>query len=357
MYPELEINLSGIVENAKKMQAMFDACGKKLCVVTKGMTRDIEIVHAITENGISAICESHIQNFVLYKDIRAEKWLIREPMLSEIPLVVQYTDVSMNSELKTLIALNEEAKRQNKIHKVVLMYELGDRREGCDLQELTALTKEVLGMENLYLYGIGTNLSCYGAIIPDEENMKELAETAEHIEKELGITLELVSGGNSTSFEMFKDGLLPEKINNLRFGEAVFFGNVPCLEKKIEGFHTKNFVLRAQIVEIKEKPSLPKGSRGEVNTFGEALPEYEDKGIRKRAILAVGKQDVAVSGLRPRDTHAEVVGGSSDYIILDITESPRPYQVGDVVEFDMNYSAVLETMCSNFIYKTYKKGM
>ena len=353
MYPQLSIDLKGIAHNTKLMCAQFEQANKKLCVVTKGMTCDANIVRTIVENGVSAICEAHIQNLELYKDIPAEKWLIRVPMLSEIEQVVRYADVSVNSELKTLNALNKEAGNQNKVHKVILMYELGDRREGSDVNELIALAKHCLACEHLHLYGIGTNLSCYGAIMPDEINMAELKEVAEKVEQAIGQKLELVSGGNSTSYEMFKDGLLPDKINNLRFGEAVFFGNVPCLEKKIQDFCTKNFVLKAQIVELKEKPSLPKGSHGQFSTFGDAIPVYEDKGIRKRAILAIGNQDVLISGLRPKDKDSEIVGGSSDYMILDVTDSKIEYAVGDVVEFDMNYSAVLRCMCSNFVYRSY----
>lgn len=354
MYPELEINLDGILHNALCMKKICEEQGIHLSVVTKGLVSDHRIVKLLADSGIAAVCESRIQNFIDYQDIDVEKWLIREPMLCEIESVVRYADVSLNSELKTLQAINLEAEKQNKVHKVILMYELGDLREGCDEEELCFLAQKCLDMKHIHLYGIGANLSCYGSILPDSNNMKELAGVAERLEEKLGIKLEIVTGGNSTSFEMLKDGLLPKKINSLRMGESVLFANVPCYEKPIDGFVKKNFVLNAQIIEIKEKPSVPRGTMAQTNTFGGEPLVFEDRGIRKRAIVGIGKQDIAISGLAPRDENMIILDGSSDYVLLDITDCEKDYEIGDIVSFDVNYLVMLGAMHSKYVHRTYK---
>ena len=354
MYPKLEIKTKGILENAMLMKKLCEKKNVRLSLVTKCLVSDKKIVRMLKDAGIETICESRIQNLIDYKDIDVEKWLIREVMLSEIESVVKYADVSVNSELETITKLNEEAKRQNKIHKVILMYELGDLREGADRAELEMLAEKCLQMENIHLYGIGVNLSCYGSVMPDEENMQELSLVAHEIEKKFNITLEIVSGGNSTSFEMLRGGLLPENINNLRMGESVFLGNIPCVEKPIEEFNHDNFTLKAQIVEVKAKPSIPRGKRGLSDSFGEATCEFEDRGIRKRAIVALGKQDINIKGLTPKDEKIFVLGGSSDYVILDVTDSEKRYAVGDEISFDVDYSVLLGAMNSHFVYKEYK---
>ncbi len=354
MYPKLEINLNGIIHNALKMQKICSDNGVRLSVVTKCLVSDKKVVQALSDNGIESICESRIENFIDYKDIPVEKWLIREPMLCETENVVKYSDVSLNSEKATLIELNKEAEKQNKIHKVILMYELGDLREGADQDELEKLVALCLELKSLSLYGIGVNLSCYGSIMPDENNMQELSSVAKSIEEKFGIELPVVSGGNSTSFEMLKAGLLPDNITSLRMGEAVFLGNVPCIEKPIEGFFRDNFVLKAQIVELKKKPSVPRGTVGLSNSFGEAPIDFEDKGIRKRAIIALGKQDINVNGLVPVDKDIKILDGSSDYVILDLTDSKKNYSVGDELVFNVNYSVLLGAMSSRYIHKEYK---
>ena len=79
-------------------------------------------------------------------------------------------------------------------------------------------------------------------------------------------------------------------------GESVFLGNIPCIEKPIEDFYKDNFILKAQIVEIKDKPSVPRGNVGISNSFGEAPTTFIDKGIRKRALISLGKQDINIKG-------------------------------------------------------------
>lgn len=347
MYPTVEINLKGIIENAKKMKKICESNGKSYCLVTKVVADNKEVIKALVDSGVNCIGESRIENLISYKDIKAEKWLIRIPMICEIEDVIKYCDVSLNSEIATLKALNEAAIKQNKIHKVILMYELGDLREGATKQELKQIIKETLNLSNIKIYGLGANLSCYGAIIPTNENMNELVEVAEELEKEFNIKFELISGGNSSSFKMLKNGELPDRINNLRLGESIFLGNVPCFEEPIQEFNRNNFMLKTQIVELKEKPSIPRGKHY-VDSFGQ-IPTFVDRGIRKRAIVALGKQDVRLDCLIPEDDEIIVLGGSSDHIILDVTNCRKELKVGNEIEFKLTYGGVLNLMTSKYV--------
>lgn len=51
-------------------------------------------------------------------------------MISEIYDVIEYADVSFNSEYETIKLLNIEAEKKNKLHEIVIMVDLGDLREG-----------------------------------------------------------------------------------------------------------------------------------------------------------------------------------------------------------------------------------
>ncbi len=347
MYPIVEIKLNQIIENAKAMKKICEKNNKIYCLITKVLSDNKEVVKAITDNGITCIGESRIENLISYKDIKVEKWLIRIPMICEVEDVIKYSDVSLNSELVTLKALNEAAIKQNKIHKVILMYELGDLREGCSKQELEEVIKESLKLSNIKIYGLGANLSCYGATIPTKENMKELVDVAEELERKFNIKFELISGGNSSSYKMLKNGELPDRVNNLRLGESVFLGNVPCFEEPILEFNRNNFILKTQIIELKEKTSVPRGKHY-VDSFGH-IPTFIDRGIRKKAIIALGKQDVRLDCLIPQDNDIIVLGGSSDHVILDVTDCKQEYKVGDEVSFKLNYGGLLNIMTSKYV--------
>lgn len=352
MYPAVEINLNQIIKNAKLMQKICESQNKTYCLVTKVVSDNKEIVKALVDNGVNCIGESRIENLISYEDIKAEKWLIRIPMLCETENVVKYSDVSLNSELDTIKALNEEAIKQNKIHKIILMYELGDLREGCSKEELEEILPEILKLSNIKIYGLGTNLSCYGATIPTDENMSELVSVAEELEEKFGFKFELISGGNSSSFKMLKNGELPERINNLRLGESIFLGNVPCFEEPILEFNRNNFILKTQIIELKEKASVPRGKHY-VDSFGR-IPTFVDRGIRKKAIIALGKQDVRLDCLIPEINEIIVLGGSSDHIILDVSDCKKEFKVGDEVSFKLTYGGVLSLMTSKYVQRQIK---
>lgn len=354
MFPKIKINLKNIIENMNIVQDLCNKHNIKLSVVTKLLSGNKTIVASLVENGANCICDSKIENLISYHDLPTEKWLIRLPSLSEIPDVIKYTDASLNSELSTIQALNNEAKKQNKIHKIILMYELGDLREGCLKDELKNILKASLSMKNIEIYGIGTNLSCYGEIMPDKQNMANLANTVLELEKEFKIKFKVVSGGNSSSYKMMINSNLPSCINNLRIGETIYLGRIPCIEKEVPYLHKNNFILQAQIIELKEKPSKPWGICGDSNSFGEHN-NFEDKGIRKRAIIGLGRQDIKIDGISPIDTDITILHGSSDHILLDVTDCKNNYKVGDVIEFHMNYAGILSAMTSKYVKKEIEK--
>ena len=354
MFPCIEINLNNILENFKIVQSICRKNDIHLAVVTKIFADNIDIVSNLVNNGVEIICDSRIENLISYNNLNVQKWLIREPMISEISEVVKYSDVSLNTEITTILALNEEAKKQNKIHKIILMYELGDLREGCFESELESIIEQSLYLTNIEILGIGTNLSCYGEIIPTTENMDEFISVVNKLEHKFNLKFEIISGGNSSSYKMLSEGKLPKKINNLRLGESIFFGRVPCFEEEINYLNHNNFILKAQIIELKEKPSVPWGEFGKTNSFGETT-EFEAKGIQKRAIIGIGKQDVRIEGITPLDSEIEILGGSSDHIILDLTNCSKYYKVGDIIEFKPTYASCLSAMTSKYVKRIIKE--
>ncbi len=355
MYPRLVIDLKKVKNNLDKTIEMVKGSGCSLMIVTKGYCADMEIYKLLEKSNIDYLADSRIQNLKKYEGTKKQRVLLRLPMISEAEEVVSYADLSLNSEIETIKKLNEAAIKLNRKHKILLMIDLGDLREGIFFKnedEIYKTVEEMLKLSNIELYGLGVNLTCYGAVIPKKENLTILLEIAAKIEKKFNAKLEMISGGNSSSVYLIGKNELPEGINNLRVGEAFLLGNDTSYSQMLDGFYDDAFTLEAEIIELKEKQSVPIGETG-VDAFGNK-PVYEDLGIIKRAIIAVGRQDVDPDNLHPIDSQISILGASSDHLILNVHNCDYEYKTGDIVKFKLSYSSLLRaTTSSAYVEKIY----
>ncbi len=352
-YPRVEISLDKIEHNSRKLVAMCSKHDITIVGVTKVFCAYPEVVKVMVKGGISVLADSRIENFEKIKDIDLPKLLLRLPMISQAKKVVELTDISLNSEINAIRTLSEAASNINKVHKIILMVDLGDLREGIfEEKEVFETVEEIIKLNGIELVGIGTNLTCYGGVIPRYENLGKLTDLKNRLEEKYDINLNIVSGGNSSSIHLIQSGKIPEGINQLRLGESIVLGRETAFGENIEDTYDDCFKLIAEIVEIKEKPSIPIGEIG-MNAFGK-VPTFDDKGIRRRAICAVGKQDIDIDDVILEDKNVSILGASSDHFILDITESNNEYKVGDKVSFKLTYGGILSTMTSEYIEKICK---
>ncbi len=355
MYPRLLIDLDNIKNNVKVMRELTQRGNVELGIVTKSFTADRKTVEAVVEQGVDFLADARIENIKGYADLGVPTLLLRITQPCEIEEVIKYATISLNSELSTIQKMSEEAKKQGKTHKIVLMVDLGDLREGIFFEnedEILETAEAIHNLDNIELYGLGVNLTCYGAVIPKNDNLSILVELARKIENKLGIKLPMISGGNSSSIYLIDKGELPEGITSLRIGEAFILGNETAYGERVEGSVDDAVILQAQLVEVKNKPTLPIGEIGK-DAFGQ-VPYYEDLGIAKRGILALGKQDTDLDSMFPIDEKVSIMGGSSDHTIVNLTNSDKDYQVGDIVEFKLGYGALLKLFTSKYVDRAYK---
>jgi predicted amino acid racemase len=344
--PQLKVNLSHLRHNVKEIVAFCDNDGIVVTGVIKGFNGIPAIASAFVEGGCHSIGSSRINQLKGMKSIdkAITTMLVRIPMLSELDNVVEYADISLNSEWETMAKMNEICKEKDVKHEVILMFDLGDLREGFfDASELIEVAVNIENqLDHIVLKGIGTNVGCYGSIRPTIVNMKRLIEISESVEEKIGRRLEIISGGASTSLSLLKEDKMPERINHLRIGEAITLNKdlVDYWGYDFSHMYDDVFIMSAEIIEIKEKASHPIGEIF-IDAFGNK-PIYEDIGMRKRALLAVGRQDFANHHqLIPTDPDVKIVGSSSDHFIIDITNSKNDYRLGDTLSFQMYYEALL----------------
>lgn len=346
--PRLEIDLRKVHDNACTLVESLGRCGISITGVTKAMLGCPAIAGVLLQAGVRSLGDSRIENIETMRSSHesAPIALIRSPMRSQVERVVASADSSFNTELEVIRELSAAAVAARKPHAVVFMVELGDLREGIMPADLEQTVDETLRLPGITLRGLGTNLACRYGVVPDAENMDRLSALADSIEATFGLTLDIVSGGNSANLKWALGGENAGRINDLRLGESVLLGRDPIDRRPIAGLHTDAIMLVAEVIESKIKPSQPTGETAQA-AFGH-VSTPGDRGLVPQAILAVGRQDVDPDGLHP-PPGIEISGASSDHLIVHSGRERLP--VGTELTFEPNYSALLRAMTSPFVSK------
>ena len=348
--PKLIIHKQKLLHNMQTLVQAAHAQGVQIALVSKVVCAHPAVIDCINQSGCDMLADSRTEN-LRSADTRLPKLMLRIGMPEAAEEIVRGSDISLESETDTILALEQAAAKLDRKHRVILMIDLGDLREGIffkDWDLILNTAETVKNCPHLELYGTGTNLTCYGSVLPDRDNLGTLVSITERLRNELSLPIPVISGGNSTSLQLLFDGTLPKGINHLRLGESAMCGMIPGTYTPIEGCSQDAFELCATIAECKIKPSYPIGTLSR-NAFGETV-EYVDKGMMRRAIAAIGRQDVRTDGLTPKDPRIEILGASSDHLILDLTNAPE-YRVGDTVSFGLDYGALLSASTSAYVHK------
>ena len=375
-YPKLEIDRGKLRHNIDEVTSRCAAKGISVAGVIKGINGLPELIKVYCESSVTMIGSSRVEQLqdvvrIGEEDPALKKptLMIRIPMLSEVHEIVKYCDYSLESEDEVLKALNDEVLRQNeagsktdagsiKKHKVILMAEMGDLREGYvgdDLARAALMVENDL--DGLELAGVGMNVGCYGSILPTKEKLEEFVERAEKVEEAIGRKLDIISGGATSSLMRVLDGDIPERINHLRIGEGILLArDLPLFYGCDLSFLNQDvFRLKMEIVELKNKPTYPSGTIGR-DAFGHE-PEYIDRGNRMHAICAGGKVDYgSEEEIFPPDDAIKIIGASSDHTLLDVEDyihGGHELKVGDILTFEINYASMVFVTASRNIHIEY----
>jgi ornithine racemase len=349
--PYLAIDLEKIEHNARTIVGLCNKNGIEVTGVTKVTCGHPKVAKAMLRGGVTSIADSRLENIQRLKSAGIDTFfmLLRIPSLSAVNEVVEFADLSLNSELVVLEGLSEAAIQTGKTHDVILMVDLGDLREGIWPDDVVTFVRKAIRLEGIRIKGIGTNLACFGGVVPSVDNMNQLVGLANELEHTFDITLEWISGINSSGLELIASGNMPRRINHARIGEAILLGFETIHRKPWPDTFQNAFILHAEILELKKKPSLPLGERSE-DAFGR-LAEFEDKGDVLRALINVGREDIDIEGITPLDSRIKLLGGSSGYLVLDVSAAEGDITVGDELIFTLNYSALLAAMTSEYVKK------
>ncbi|HTK63787.1 MAG TPA: alanine/ornithine racemase family PLP-dependent enzyme [Pseudonocardia sp.] len=356
--PRIEAELEKIEQNTRMLVDRLIPAGIRVTGITKAVLGSPGIGAAMLRGGAIGLGDSRVSNLARLAEAggssggsSGSRTLIRSPMLSQVDRTVEVADVSLNTEASVLAALDRAAGSAGRTHRIVLMVELGDLREGIAVADVPDAVRTVLRYPSLRLAGLGANLACQNGVVPDDRNMGVLSGLVESMERRHGITFDVVSGGNSANLNWAMTTLGVGRVDELRLGEAILLGVDPLHRTPVSGLHTDAFTLTAEVIEVAVKPAQPWGDLAQA-AFGHAVARTGG-GTVHQAILALGRQDVDLDGLHPPEGMT-ILGMSSDHLVIDVGD--HAVVVGDEIDFGVGYGALVRAMTSPFVTKIERSG-
>lgn len=353
-YPGLILYPDRVRENAAKVVDFCRETGVEVVAVPKGVSADPKIARAMIEGGCVSFADSRLRNLMqLRKELPdVPRMLLRIPMKSELADVVRNVDCSLVSMTESVEALESRCRLMKTTHEAILMFDLGDRREGIFEEELDGFAEVFRKCSRVRLRGVGVNFGCFAGVLPGTLALHRLGLAREALEAALGYDVPVCSGGSTSSLMLIERGELPSGVTQLRVGEAILLGQDVTWQRDIPWLRRDTAFLEAEVVEVRTRPSLPEGETG-ADAFGQ-VQTFEDRGRRLRAIVAAGRQDTSPEGLTPTDAGVQVLGASSDHTLLDVEDMETPPKWGDVLRFSLNYAALLGLSTSPYVAKEYR---
>lgn len=348
----IQLNSAKLRHNYNFLNHLFEGRNIQWGVVTKLLCGNKLFLKELIDLGIKEMHDSRISNLKAIRalDPTVQTVYIKPPAKRSIANVVRYADVSFNTESVTIKMLSDEAVKQNKLHKIIIMIEMGDLREGVVGENILDFYKKVFELPNIAIIGIGTNLNCLSGVMPTQDKLIQLSLYKQLIEVKFNIAIPWVSGGTSVAVPLILKNIRPMGVNHFRIGEALFFGNDLFTGKVIKGMKPDVLMLYAEIIEITRKSNIPIGELGE-NVAGKTFDVDEvAEEFSSRAILDIGLLDMQPQYLKLKDKQLSIIDASSDMLIIDLGKSKK-YKVGSFVAFHLEYMGALRLLNSNYIDK------
>lgn len=200
----LKLNLEKLKVNFEFLKELFDQKDVSWGVVSKLLCGNKLFLQELINLGIKEIHDSRISNLAMVKRLnRSVQTVYIKPVSKKnVSQMVEFADVSLNSELETIRMISQEAVRQEKLHKIIIMVETGDLREGVLGENLVDFYEGIFELPNIEVIGLGTNLNCLNGVMPSTDKLIPLSLYKQIIELKFGKEIPWISAGTSVTIRL-----------------------------------------------------------------------------------------------------------------------------------------------------------
>jgi ornithine racemase len=295
-----------------------------LTVFKEGIVRKRLLDHFF-QMGLTRLGLAHYPAFSHSIPDGVEKVLLYLTPWSDLDAVVSSYDISLQSDPDTLNLLAGAAVRAGKRHKVLLVAEVGDEREGSPIEEMYSLALLIKKHHSasLDLAGIAANFACLSDCLPDSEIFTRLASCKNELMSCFHQDVPILSVGGSDVLQWLDQGNnLPPEVTEIRCGTAVHLGTYPYSDTPIAGANTDAIVLETEVLEFRKKHG------------------------RLRAVMDFGMLDTSPQDVKPPFEGMVFKGASSGYSVFDVTNCPERISTGRHIVFSLNHRSLSRAFLS-----------
>ena len=345
----LYINTDAIINNALKLKSRLSKLNIELVPVTKGLLSAKEIIGVLKKENFNLFGESRLEQIKNFSN-ETNFMFLRPSRNREIEDTVKYSRYSLQSSLFTMKHIQDLAKKFKSGHKILIMIDMGDLRDGVYYKNKELLDEILNSIDGNLIAGVATNLGCFGGVIPTRKIIDRFCEVANYINSK-NANATIISGGNTTTLPLIENNEI-SIINQFRVGEAILLGTDVTRNKNISYLEQNTMFLEADLIEVYEKSVQDDDIEFGYDAFG-IKKSKTNKAKLKRGIVYMGKIDIVPELTYPIDEDVKIIGSSSDQTVLDLSKSHNNYKIGDSLRFKLGYGSMVKAMASPFVKKIF----
>ncbi|MFO8090879.1 MAG: alanine racemase, partial [Desulfatiglandaceae bacterium] len=197
-----------LTQNYSQIWNRCNNAGLSLLPVLKEAVVRKELLDHFFEAGLSRLGLAHYPVFQNSIPDEIEQVLLYLTPWSDLDSVIRSYGISLQSDLETLKRLAGAAAHLQKKHKVLLVAEVGDQREGIPVDEIHDVGKQIKERysSNLELAGIAANFACLSNRLPGKKTFDDLASCMNSMAKCFSVDDPILSVGGSDVLEWVDNG-------------------------------------------------------------------------------------------------------------------------------------------------------
>lgn len=341
--PRILLNLDALAHNAEQTRALARLWNVDVLPVLKAVASHPASMEVLRGHGFTRFGFAERAEPILFDggpDV--ERVLIQLCPLSQAGLVVERFARSFQSTPEALSSLDAAAAALGRRHEVLLMVDLGDGREGLGIDEVADVLDRARRFRSIRIAGFGATLACLGARGPDADVIRDMSRLKDLFAGK-GVADPVVSAGGSI-FCHWLDAHGAGPITEVRLGDPFLLGEDIYLRRELPGgpFRRDVCMITAEVLEVRTRMMSPTPRPILHHADGQEspLPSAPALGRRVRALLDIGRFHTEAGDLACILPGAEIVGLSSGYMVLDVTNCREPVDVGQEILFHPGYWAM-----------------